>query len=225
MGVAPTSLNYSRLERIAEENSLSLPPRANNGKPGPRPQLRTSPIWNEERLRNAVVNARSLREVAANLGLDRSAVPRLQKAAAEFGISLPRSHGGADPAKVRAAAIERTFRKGTRRVNGDRLKRYIITLGVMPYLCGSCGQSPRWNGKPLVLQVDHINGDCTDNRLENLRLLCPNCHSQTETFADRNCGRGTMGNSVTGSTPGFDIGEGHIHPGSNPGSPATSLAA
>jgi 5-methylcytosine-specific restriction endonuclease McrA len=49
-----------------------------------------------------------------------------------------------------------------------------------------CGQQPMWNGKQLVLILDHINGINNDNRLENLRLLCPNCNSQTPTFAGRN---------------------------------------
>lgn len=45
-----------------------------------------------------------------------------------------------------------------------------------------CGIGNEWNGKPLTLQLDHINGDHSDNRLENLRILCPNCHSQTSTW-------------------------------------------
>lgn len=50
-----------------------------------------------------------------------------------------------------------------------------------------CGLGNNWNGKPLVLILDHINGIYNDNRIENLRLLCPNCNSQTDTFAGRNC--------------------------------------
>ena len=94
----------------------------------------------------------------------------------------------------------------------------------MPYLCGICGLGPEWNGMVLVLQIDHINGDSTDSRLENLRFLCPNCHSQTETFAGRNC-RPKMGNGVIGNTPGSEPGDGHASPGSNPGSPALPSAA
>jgi hypothetical protein len=88
-----------------------------------------------------------------------------------------------------------------------------------------CGQGPEWNGKTLVLQLDHENGDCTDNRLENLRFLCPNCHSQTETFCRGMSRRGSVGNGVIGNTPGFGPGDGSARPGSNPGSPATSEAA
>lgn len=55
----------------------------------------------------------------------------------------------------------------------------------MEYRCSICGNTGEWNSKKLVLQLDHINGIHNDNRIENLRLLCPNCHSQTDTF----CGK------------------------------------
>lgn len=65
------------------------------------------------------------------------------------------------------------------------LKKRLIQENLKQDICEICGQTNSWNKKPLVLQLDHINGDHYDNRLENLRIVCPNCHSQTETFSSR----------------------------------------
>lgn len=67
------------------------------------------------------------------------------------------------------------------------IKKRLLKMG-WEYKCSVCGISS-WQGKELSLQLDHINGIYNDNRFENLRFLCPNCHSQTNTFAGRNLGR------------------------------------
>jgi len=68
----------------------------------------------------------------------------------------------------------------------SRKKLELISLGLLKEICAKCTLGPSWNGQRLTLQLDHLNGDRSDNRLENLRLLCPNCHTQTGTFAGRN---------------------------------------
>ena len=65
------------------------------------------------------------------------------------------------------------------------LRRYVIKNNLIPYKCAICGCA-EWQGKTLSLELDHINGINNDNRLENLRFLCPNCHSQTSTYGSRN---------------------------------------
>jgi hypothetical protein len=65
------------------------------------------------------------------------------------------------------------------------LKERIIRDNLIPYICSECGVGKEYNGKLLSLQLDHINGKNNDNRLLNLRFLCPNCHSQTETFSGK----------------------------------------
>lgn len=64
-------------------------------------------------------------------------------------------------------------------------KELVYKLGLKENKCEICGLS-EWQGKHLVCELHHINGDSTDNRIENLLILCPNCHSQTDNFRSRN---------------------------------------
>jgi DNA-binding transcriptional ArsR family regulator len=81
-----------------------------------------------------------------------------------------------------AMPIEELLR-GSR--NRRHLKRRLVQAGLLLALCAQCGITT-WRGRPLALELHHINGDGQDNRLENLTLLCPNCHSQTDSWGGRN---------------------------------------
>lgn len=72
------------------------------------------------------------------------------------------------------------------KVHRGLLKKTILNNNLIEYCCDVCKLKPLWNNIKLVLILDHINGIYNDNRLENLRFLCPNCNSQTSTFAGRN---------------------------------------
>lgn len=72
------------------------------------------------------------------------------------------------------------------------LRRWFLKREDIPYKCSCCGIS-EWRGEKLSLQLDHINGDNHDNRIENLHWVCPNCHSQTDTF----CGKKIKKNHIT----------------------------
>jgi 5-methylcytosine-specific restriction endonuclease McrA len=62
----------------------------------------------------------------------------------------------------------------------------VLQHNLLEYKCGKCQRQPMWMNEPLTLELDHINGDPLDDRLENLRFLCPNCHSQTPTSKGKN---------------------------------------
>lgn len=66
------------------------------------------------------------------------------------------------------------------------LRKRVLKDNFMPYACDICSNTGEWEGKPLTLQLDHIDGDATNNEKSNLRWLCPNCHTQTETYGSKN---------------------------------------
>lgn len=70
--------------------------------------------------------------------------------------------------------------------NISRMKKRILENKLLDYRCVKCDNDGVWNSQPMTLQLDHINGISNDHRLVNLRFLCPNCHSQTDTYSGRN---------------------------------------
>jgi 5-methylcytosine-specific restriction endonuclease McrA len=70
-------------------------------------------------------------------------------------------------------------------LSSANVKELVYRLGLKENKCEICGIT-EWQGKPIICELHHINGDSTDNRIENLQILCPNCHSQTDNFRSRN---------------------------------------
>ena len=85
--------------------------------------------------------------------------------------------------------VELLSRMGYEKGGRSHIKDRLIEERMLKNECAICGRRPEWCGKSLTLQLDHTNGDRTNWSVDNLRLLCPNCHSQTPTFGGRNMAR------------------------------------
>ncbi|MDX3687184.1 HNH endonuclease signature motif containing protein [Streptomyces sp. AK04-4c] len=150
--------------------------------------------WTKEVLQEAVTASTTMCEVLQRLGLEvvggqHTHISRRVKA-----LGIDTSHFAAPPRKgeVRRRRPEELLVDQTqtlvRRIPGERLKRAMIAVGA-PERCARCGTGPVWRHQPLPLEVDHVDGNWRNNQPQNLRLLCPNCHSTTDTYRGRGKGR------------------------------------
>jgi 5-methylcytosine-specific restriction endonuclease McrA len=89
--------------------------------------------------------------------------------------------------RPRREPIDDVLSRGRPR-NRNHVKLRLLGAGFKEARCERCGLN-QWNGRPVSLELHHVDGDGIDNRLENLQILCPNCHSQTDTWGGRNRGR------------------------------------
>ena len=116
-----------------------------------------------------------------------STYPALRDALAEAGIE-PSAIDGRMGGGTTAVPLDDVMVPGVQNTHTARLRQRLIEEGVKSACCEECGLV-RWNGHPAPLQLDHIDGDRTNNVLGNLRILCANCHAMTPTWGARNRGR------------------------------------
>jgi len=168
--------------------------------------------WEKENLVDAVKTSNSKSDILRNLGLKTwpGNFSTLNKYISVYEIDIShftgkrfkKGHAPQNKKNLEEVLVEHSF------YSKAHLKRRLIENGMLKNSCYVCGLSNEWNGNNLVLVMDHINGVNSDNRIGNLRLLCPNCNSQQSTFAARNkkkanyfcveCGKKLKANRSTG---------------------------
>lgn len=153
---------------------------------------RTSIIWqlSDEKFSNLVKNSKTMSELLKQFGMENKGgnyktckrrIVELQVDTSHF-LSRTQSSNWA-----RKITKDDVLKKLTKNSNCNRtdLKKRLVKFDIIKYQCAKCENNGVWENKKLTLQLEHKNGISNDNRIENLEFLCPNCHSQTDTFAGR----------------------------------------
>jgi len=148
--------------------------------------------WTENQLREAAKSSYSIRQVIKKLGLKPAGgnYYQLHQYIREYGVDTTHFRGMAWNKDLKGTGrsrhrIEEVLVKG-RPFQSYKLKLRLFREGLKQRECEECGWNKVTQDGYLPLELDHINGDHSDNRLENLRVLCPNCHSLKPTHRGRN---------------------------------------
>jgi predicted restriction endonuclease len=140
------------------------------------------PSWKDHQLIDAIPKCNSFTEVANYLNMSKSTNSLLKKRSNELGLDY--SHfktSGINPKSLEEILVYSDGKISST----HRLKLRLINENYFEHKCYVCGIT-EWNGKPVPIELEHINGNRYDNRLQNLTIVCPNCHAQTETYRGKN---------------------------------------
>ena len=147
--------------------------------------------WTINQLEKAVENSTSFRQVLSKIGLRTAGgnYVQVKKYISENNFNIKHFKGrgwnkGLTGFSQPRIPLETILVKGSS-FQSFKLKKRLFTAGLKPEYCEECGWAEKTENGYLPLELDHINGDPRDNRLKNLRVLCPNCHSLTPTHRGR----------------------------------------
>jgi hypothetical protein len=139
---------------------------------------------NETEFKEVVYSSMTMAQASAKLGLHFNTFKRI---AVKLGVYNPNQSGKGIKKDMSSITIPLTEILDGKHPSYQtyKLKNRMLREGILTNICSECGIS-EWNGKSISLELDHVDGVRTNHKLENLRLLCPNCHSQTDTYRSKN---------------------------------------
>lgn len=185
MGFPPDDSPYGHIRKKLDQFGIDTSHFTEGRKKGPK-------LLPQGELTSAVAKSHSIAGVLRLLGIpvNGASRKRVNRSLAAHSISISHfagqghSRGTASRHRKSADEILSRLAPGSPRTRTTQLRRALNDLNI-PHICAACGIGDLWQGRPLALEIDHINGDRLDNRRENLRYLCPSCHSQTPTYSGR----------------------------------------
>lgn len=148
--------------------------------------------YTEEQLRDACATSLSFREVLRKLNISPAGgnYQTLHKAISFFNIDVSHftKQGWNKGMKFPPKRDIEEYLTNKASISSNRLKKRLLIEGIFSYECSGC-ELTTWRDRLIPLELDHIDGNSSDNQLSNLRLLCPNCHALTDTYRGKNIGK------------------------------------
>jgi hypothetical protein len=184
LGIVPRGANYETLRALGARLNVDLPTRDHQR------QAFIEHVDDDVAFTEAVEASFSIADILRRFSgpISSASYKRVNRRIKELDLDTSHFRGQGHSRGRRYPERWKSTEELLEKANGSsKIRLALLRSGTRPHRCEGCGLC-EWDGRPIPLELDHVDGDRTNNRLENLRLLCPNCHALTPTYRGRNIG-------------------------------------